>query len=94
MKYKLLEGFHTLLPADAKVFTPEHLYKLEIGMFVKIGVECTNGRTERFWARIISLVPDIKVRINQDLYLTPLHGLKDESLMVIEPKHIVAYIKG
>lgn len=93
MKYELLEGFHTLLPADAKVFTPEHLYKLEIGDFVKVGVKCANGRTERFWARITQLVPTIKASVNQDLYLTPLHGLKDESPLELEPKHIVAYMR-
>lgn len=82
-----------MLPMEAKVFDPSNPYILEVGMFVKIGVECSNGQTERFWAVITDIAPDIHVRVNQDLYLTPLHGLKDESPMVIEPKHIVAYMK-
>ena len=81
-----------MLPAEAKVFNPENPYILEVGMYVKIGVECNNGRTEKFWALVTHITPDIHVRVNQDLYLTPLHGLKDESPMLIEPKHIVAYI--
>lgn len=93
MKYELLEGFHTMLPPEAKVFNPDDVYKLEIGNYVKIGVQCTNGRTERFWAVITQLVPTIKAEVNQDLYLTPLHGLKDESPLELEPKHIVAYMR-
>lgn len=98
MSYKLLEGFHSILPQEATV--PSQPSDIQEGDFVKIGVKTEqNGytATEKFWAIVVERsaidTDRFLVSINQDLELTRYHGLRDTDKLVVEFKHIVAVIK-
>ncbi|UUG68348.1 hypothetical protein B2_gp64 [Shigella phage B2] len=94
-QYKLLEGFHSMLPQEAIV--PSQPSDVQEGDYVKIGVETNDGKaTEKFWAVVYCIDRDnwkYGVRINQDLCQTQLHGLSDGDELIVEFKHIVAVIK-
>lgn len=95
-QYKLLEGFHSMLPQEAIV--PSKPSDIQEGDFVKIGVETNDGKAiEKFWAIVVERSAFDKgrflVSINQDLHLTKYHGLKDTDELVVEFKHIVAVIR-
>lgn len=95
-QYKLLEGFHSLLPQEAIV--PSQPSDVQEGDYVKIGVETGQGfiATEKFWAVVYAIDRDdwkYGVRINQDMCQTQLHGLSDGDELMVEFKHIVAVIR-
>lgn len=95
MSYELMERFSTVLPAEAIVMTATT--PVSEGDYVKIGVKCTDGSTEKFWAMVTSQsvieLDRYLVCIDQDLRLTDLHGLKDKDELVIRRKHIVGVIR-
>ena len=93
-KYKLLEGFHAMLPIEAIVVNPDT--DINVGDSVKIGVACNNYE-EKFWATVeeCSEISDrYLVKVGQDLWFTPAHGLRDGDNLVVERKHIVALLRG
>lgn len=91
--YKLLEGFHAILPMEAIVVNPDT--DINAGDSVKIGVAC-NNYVEKFWASVINVSSNgnYLVQVDQDLWCTPEHGLRDGSKLVVERKHIVALLRG
>lgn len=90
--YKLLEGFHAMLPIEAIVVNPDT--DINVGDSVKIGVAC-NDYEEKFWATVLNAAPNgsYLVQIDQDLWFTPAHGLRDGTKLVVERKHIVALLR-
>lgn len=82
-----------MLPIEAIVVNPDT--DINVGDSVKIGVACNNYE-EKFWATVINESPNgnYLVQIDQDLWRTPAHGLRDGSKLVVERKHIVALLRG
>lgn len=94
MSYTMLKQFHTMLPREAVPATPQSLKNLKVGDFVKIGVECANGRTEKFWLKVEELGHPIRCTINQDLMLTRYHLLKCDDEIWIQEENINGVMKG
>lgn len=94
MRYKLLEGFPSMLPKEA--FVPAQPSDIQMGDYVKIGVETASHKTEKFWAYVYfinSATSQYHVRINNDLILTSEHGLRDGSTLRVDFIHVVAAIR-
>lgn len=94
MKYKLLEGFHAMLPPNAIV--PSQLNDISEGDSVKIGVECLNHRTEKFWGTVYAIDRDngiLGVRIDNDLQFSMYHGLYDGDELNVKWEYVVGVIK-
>ncbi|ANJ65144.1 hypothetical protein FROZEN_12 [Erwinia phage vB_EamP_Frozen] len=93
MSYKILEGFHAMLPPNAIV--PSQLSDISEGDSVKIGVEAQN-RTEKFWATVYAIDRDngvLGVRIDNDLQYSEYHGLHDRDELNVKWEYVVGVIK-
>lgn len=95
MSYTLETSFHTMLPREAIHPTHKAVAELGVGDFVKVSAKCANGRTEKFWVRILEIEEKAyRCVITQDMVLTRYHLLKGDDDIWIQKENIGGIIKG
>jgi hypothetical protein len=67
----------------------EALKQIEVGYFVKVGVEHPDLSGERFWGLVKEKTGHgIMIRVDQDMLYTTQHGIADEDLMLVTERNV------